>query len=217
MALFALWCFVLIAGGPAGAAGRTCSRSAAHPPDPWIAARRLPRASRPGVQGRGVGHRARAGLQDALSLDPLGTHAFVLGTTAFVFCEGRRHRSPVDGPLRLFGTFGFALVARVALPPADPAHGRCRRDGLGRRSASCRWPSGRRWWAAGLFPILDHFQRLRRPAGHDPVAFRRRLRRLFLLIVLALSAVWVRVLQLQVVEGDEWRARGSAEARARSS
>jgi cell division protein FtsI/penicillin-binding protein 2 len=39
------------------------------------------------------------------------------------------------------------------------------------------------------------------------VAFRRRLQRLFLLIVLAVSAVWLRALQLQVVEGDEWRAQ----------
>ncbi len=38
------------------------------------------------------------------------------------------------------------------------------------------------------------------------MAFRRRLRRLFLLIALALSAVWLRSLELQVVEGAEWRA-----------
>jgi len=38
------------------------------------------------------------------------------------------------------------------------------------------------------------------------VAFRRRLRRLFLLLALGMAVVWLRALQLQVIEGDDWAA-----------
>jgi rod shape-determining protein MreD len=50
-------------------------------------------------------------LRDGLSLDPLGTHAFVLGTVAWLFGEGRGHRGRVEGAMRLGLTFGAALAA----------------------------------------------------------------------------------------------------------
>lgn len=50
-------------------------------------------------------------VRDALSLDPLGTHAFVLGAVAFLFCEGRRQRGNVDAVLEIGVTFLAALLA----------------------------------------------------------------------------------------------------------
>jgi len=50
-------------------------------------------------------------IRDAVSLDPLGTHAFVLGVVAFLFCEGRRRRGPVKGASGLVATFAATLLA----------------------------------------------------------------------------------------------------------
>lgn len=50
-------------------------------------------------------------VRDAVSLDPLGTHAFVLGVVAFLFCEGRRRRGDVDGITGVFVTFAASLLA----------------------------------------------------------------------------------------------------------
>lgn len=155
MALFALWCFVLIAGALPGIWPDALAISA-YPPDPWILL-----VAYLAFRGRGfkiVGWAIALGLlRDALSLDPLGTHAFVLGTTAFLFCEGRRHRSPVEGPLRFFGTFAFALVAgwlyllRI-LPMGD--------SGLMGSDVFAAVPMA--FWTAlvgaGVYPILDHFR-----------------------------------------------------------
>ena len=67
-----------------------------HPPDLW-ALMVLYLAFR--ARGfKAVGWGILIGLvRDAVSLDPLGTHAFVLGTLAFIFCEGRRDRGRIDG------------------------------------------------------------------------------------------------------------------------
>lgn len=71
-----------------------------HPPDLWLVA-----ALYLAFRARGfkaVGWAVMIGLaRDSVSLDPLGTHAFVLGTTAFFFAEGRRQRGRVHGPVRL--------------------------------------------------------------------------------------------------------------------
>jgi cell shape-determining protein MreD len=52
--------------------------------------------------------------RDALSLDPLGTHAFVLGFVAWAFAEGSGHRGRVDGVARILWTFLAALTAGAA-------------------------------------------------------------------------------------------------------
>ena len=61
---------------------------------------------------RAVGWGILLGLvRDATSLDPLGTHAFVLGVIAFLFCEGRKRRGPVEGASGLVATFVATLLA----------------------------------------------------------------------------------------------------------
>jgi rod shape-determining protein MreD len=50
-------------------------------------------------------------VRDSLSLDPLGTHAFVLGFVAWLFCEGRHHRGRIEGAPRVFFTLLAALLA----------------------------------------------------------------------------------------------------------
>lgn len=81
-----------------------------HPPDLWVAA-----ALYLAFRARGfkaVGWAVLLGLaRDSVSLDPLGTHAFVLGTTAFFFAEGRRQRGRVRGATRLALTGLGCLIA----------------------------------------------------------------------------------------------------------
>ena len=48
-------------------------------------------------------------VRDSLSLDPLGTHGFVLGAVAFLFAEGRARRGIVRGGLRL----GFVALGAL--------------------------------------------------------------------------------------------------------
>jgi hypothetical protein len=95
-------------------------------------------------------------VRDSLSLDPLGTHAFVLGFTAWVFCEGRAHRGRLEGAPRLLLTFLAGLVAGWAyllrLVPLGTA-------GLTGAEILAVVP-GAAWttaFAAALFPLLDHF------------------------------------------------------------
>jgi len=61
----------------------------AHPPDLFVAV-----AAWLGLRGRGAGALVGAVvlgcLRDFASIDPLGTHAFVLGTVAFVFLRPER-------------------------------------------------------------------------------------------------------------------------------
>jgi rod shape-determining protein MreD len=83
---------------------------ASHPPDLWIAT-----TAYLALRGRAfsaVGWAILLGLvRDALSLDPLGTHAFTLGAVAFLFAEGAGHRGRIDGGTRLLWTFAVALAA----------------------------------------------------------------------------------------------------------
>lgn len=88
-----LW-LVLAAGLPdllSGALG--LSR---HAPDLWVAL-----VVYLAARGRGyaaVGWGIVVGLlRDAQSLDPLGTHGFVLGVVGLLFAEGRRDRGEVTG------------------------------------------------------------------------------------------------------------------------
>ena len=70
-----------------------------HPPDLW-AVMALYLAFR--ARGfRCVGWAVLLGLvRDGVSLDPFGTHGFVLGTVAFIFCEGRKSRGRIEGGSR---------------------------------------------------------------------------------------------------------------------
>lgn len=155
MALFALWCFVLIAGALPGVWPDVLAMRS-RPPDPWLLL-----ATYLALRGRGykaVGWAIALGLvRDALSLDPLGTHAFVLGTVAFLFCEGRRNRTPVEGLLRFFATFGAALVGGwLYLLRILPM------GGAGVAVADVLGVVPMAFWtavvAAGVDPVLDHFR-----------------------------------------------------------
>ena len=83
---------------------------ARHPPDVWVAL-----VVYLALRGRGyraVGWGITLGaLRDCFSLDPLGTHAFVLGLVAYLFSEGRIRRGPMEGAPRVLFTFVAALIA----------------------------------------------------------------------------------------------------------
>jgi rod shape-determining protein MreD len=124
-----------------------------HPPDLWVAAtvylalraRRF-QAIKWAV---GIGF-----VRDGLSLDPLGTHAFVLGTLAWLLAEGSRPRGALTGPLRLFltavGAIGASWLYLLRILPMGGAD-----VSLG--SFVDAFPSA--LWttvaAATLFPVLD--------------------------------------------------------------
>jgi rod shape-determining protein MreD len=86
---------------------------AAYPPDLFVAA-----AAYLGLRGKGGGAIFGAVLlgflRDAASLDPVGTHASVLGVVAFVFLSPDRARPPV-GAARAIAVVGACLLARVLL------------------------------------------------------------------------------------------------------
>ena len=75
-----------------------------------------------------VGWAIAVGLvEDCLSLDPLGTHGFVLGTTAWLLSEGRSHRGRLEGGPRLLLTALGSLLAGwiylFRIIPLDGARG----------------------------------------------------------------------------------------------
>jgi rod shape-determining protein MreD len=131
---------------------------ARHPPDLWVAA-----ALYLALRGRGyraVGWAILIGLvRDSVSLDPLGTHAFVLGTVAFLFAEGRRQRGRLDGGSRLalvgLGTLvaGWLYLLRIL-----PLGG----EGVTFAAFLDAFPVA--LWtvvlAAGLYSLLDRFRLL---------------------------------------------------------
>lgn len=81
-----------------------------HPPDLWAVAVLYLAFRARGFKS--VGWAVAIGLvRDSVSLDPLGTHAFVLGFVAFVFAEGRRQRGRIDGMGRVVLTFAGVLLA----------------------------------------------------------------------------------------------------------
>lgn len=81
-----------------------------HPPDLWaIAVLYIAFRAR---SFRAVGWAIAIGAaRDCVSLDPLGTHAFVLGCTAFFFCEGRSSRGRIEGSSRIALTGLGVLIA----------------------------------------------------------------------------------------------------------
>lgn len=84
-----------------------------HAPDLWVAL-----VIYLACRGRGyaaVGWGMVIGLlRDAHSLDPLGTHGFVLGLVGFLFCEGRSDRGRLAGPARLACVFLGSVAASWA-------------------------------------------------------------------------------------------------------
>jgi rod shape-determining protein MreD len=125
----------------------------AFPPDLWIAATAYLALRARGY--RAVGWAIALGLaQDALSLDPLGTHAFVHGCVAWMFAEGARARGRIAGPLRLAWTFGATFVAgAVYLVRILPMGGAP--PTLGAFVALLPRAGATALFAAFLFPLLD--------------------------------------------------------------
>lgn len=126
-----------------------------HPPDLWALA-----VLYLAFRGRGykaVGWAILIGLvRDSISLDPLGTNAFVLGTIAFFFCAGRRQRGRIDGLSRVLLTgLGVLLAGWLyqlrSLPMGpDLVTGRAFLDAF----PVALWSAV---MAAGLFPLFDRY------------------------------------------------------------
>jgi rod shape-determining protein MreD len=129
-----------------------------HPPDLW-ALTTLYLAFR--ARGfKAVGWGITIGLvRDCVSLDPLGTHAFVLGMTAFLFCEGRRQRGRIDGSARVFLTgvgvlfAGWLYLLRL-LPMGESG---VTFDAYLQAFPVALWSAV---MAAGLFSLLDRYRLL---------------------------------------------------------
>lgn len=85
---------------------------ASHPPDFFVAF-----AAYLALRGSGTGCVGWAallgGLKDAVSLDPLGTHAFTLAAVAFLLSRERSGREPIRGLARAGAVGGAVLLAGV--------------------------------------------------------------------------------------------------------
>lgn len=131
---------------------------AAHPPDVWILLVLYIAFRARAYQGVGWGI-ALGVVRDSLSLDPLGTHAFVLGVIAFAFAEGNYHRGRVIGVTRVLFVFvgavmGTWLYLLRVLPYA-----------AGGLSFEAMWAAlpGALWTALAallLYPPLDRYKLL---------------------------------------------------------
>lgn len=140
-----------------------------HPPDLWVAAA-LYLAFRARAF-KAVGWAIAIGLvRDSVSLDPLGTHAFVLGTLAFLFAEGRSQRGRVAGMTRLaLVAAGTLLAGWLYLLRILPLGG-----GLVTAAAFIDVLPVMLWTtvlAAGLYPLLDRYHLLDELCGRRAHAF----------------------------------------------
>lgn len=96
---------------------------------------------------------------DSLSLDPMGTHAFVHGTVAFFFCEGRHHRGRVEGVSRaLMAGTGVVVGTWIYLARLLPMgnHGVEFFDFVG-AFVTAFWSM---LFALGLYGLLDRYRLL---------------------------------------------------------
>jgi rod shape-determining protein MreD len=128
---------------------------ARHPPDLWALA-----ALYLALQARGfraVGWAVGLGLvRDCVSLDPLGTHGFVLGVVAFLFCEGRRPRGRLAGGGRVLRAgAGVLLAGWIYLLRILPLGGGVvGLDAFLDAIPVALWSAVA---AAGLYPLFDRF------------------------------------------------------------
>ena len=104
--------FLIVVAGAAPDLAPSFAGIAAHPPDLLLAL-----AAYLALRGSGYGAVPWAiGLgitKDAMSLDPFGTHAFVLGAVALMLVRDRRGETPVSGALRAGAVFLAALFGHV--------------------------------------------------------------------------------------------------------
>lgn len=129
-----------------------------YPPDVWVLVTLYLAFRTRAYQGVGWGI-ALGFVRDALSLDPLGTHAFVLGVVAFAFAEGNHHRGRVLGATRIvFVLVGAAMATWLyqlrILPFAGPS--------LPFSAVWDAFPTA--FWTAltglALYPLLDRYKLL---------------------------------------------------------
>ncbi len=126
-----------------------------HPPDLWAVA-----ALYLAFRARGfkaVGWAIAIGaMRDGVSLDPLGTHAFVLGCVAFFFCEGRSSRGRITGSTRAALTgLGVLLAGWIYLLRILPLGG-----GVVTLGAFLDAAAVALWsvvLALGLYPVFDRY------------------------------------------------------------
>ena len=124
-----------------------------HPPDLWVVAALYLVFRARGF--RAVGWAVLIGLvRDCVSLDPLGTHAFVLGCTAFFFCEGHTARGRIEGGGRaLLAGLGVLAAGWLYLVRILPLGG-----GIVDLGAFVDVFPVALWsavMAAGLYPLID--------------------------------------------------------------
>lgn len=135
---------------------------ARYPPDLFVAV-----AAWLGMRGRGAGALAGAVflgcLRDFASLDPLGTHAFVLGAVAFLFLRPDRVHAPT-GPARalLVGlacvlAHGLLLLRLLVMSKDAPAF-----DSFGGAFPTALWTALVSW---PLLSLLDRAHLLDDLAG----------------------------------------------------
>jgi rod shape-determining protein MreD len=93
--------------------------------------------------------------KDATSLDPLGTHAFVLGTTALLLGRERLLTEPPRGAARALTVAGAALLAHALyVVRSIPVH----RSGPSVASLLAGFPTAL-WTALLTWPILSLLER----------------------------------------------------------
>ena len=105
--------------------------------------------------GWGIGLGA---LLDAISLDPLGTNAFVLGTLAWLFAEGDRSRGRIEGLSRLLFVFVGAVIASwIYLLRVVPFRGGVTVGSFFEVFPAAAWTTV---FAMALYPLLDRYHLL---------------------------------------------------------
>ena len=139
---------------------------AAHPPDLLLAL-----AANLSLRGSGYGPVPWSiGLgiaKDAMSLDPFGTHAFVLGTVSLMLVRDRSSESPARGLLRvgaisLAALFGHVLAVLRSIPVA--------REGFSFAGLAAGFPVAL-WTGLLTWPLLALLDRTR---ALDDIAGRTR-------------------------------------------
>lgn len=157
MSVFVLFCLMLLAGFLPALCPDLLGISA-HAPDLWAVTVLYLALRAPGYQAVGWG--ILVGLvRDCVSLDPLGTSGFVLGTLAFFFAEGRHRRGRVDGVYRMsLVALGVVAASWIYLLRILPLGGGVVEAGLFIDALpTALWSAV---LAGGLYALLDHYRLL---------------------------------------------------------